>query len=69
MTQELAKSIQDNWTHVDDLLGQVNSLIANEGWQTLDSKVADVAWIDRIDLQRGPFWLDCQTRKTNLEQV
>ena len=49
LTQELAKSIQDNWTHVDDLLGQVNSLIANEGWQTLDSKVSDVAWIDRID--------------------
>ena len=49
LTQELAKSIQDNWTHVDDLLGQVNSLIANEGWQTLDSKIADVVWIDRID--------------------
>ena len=49
LTQELAKSIQENWTHVDDLLGQVNSLIANEGWQTLDSKIADVVWIDRID--------------------
>ena len=49
LTQELAKSIQDNWTHVDDLLGQVNSLISNEGWQTLDSKIADVVWIDRID--------------------
>ncbi len=49
LTQELAKSIQDNWTHVDDLLGQVNSLIANEGWQTLDSKIADVVWIDKID--------------------
>ena len=49
LTQELAKSIQDNWTHVDDLLGQVNSLIANQGWQTLDTKIADVVWIDRID--------------------
>ena len=49
LTQELAKSIQDNWTHVDDLLGQINSLIANEGWQTLDSKIANVVWIDRID--------------------
>ena len=69
LTQELAKSIQDNWTHVDDLLGQVNSLIANEGWQTLDSKIANVVWIDRIDPQRGLFWLDCQTRITSLEQV
>ncbi len=49
LTQELAKSIQDNWTHVDDLLGQVNSLIESEGWQTLDSKIRDVLWIDRVD--------------------
>lgn len=49
LTQELAKSIQDNWTHVDDLLAQVNALIESEGWQTLDSKVSEVAWIDRVD--------------------
>lgn len=49
LTQELAKSIQDNWTHVDDLLSQVNALIESEGWQTLDSKVGEVAWIDRVD--------------------
>ena len=49
LTQELAKSIQDNWTHVDDLLTQVNTLIESEGWQTLDSKVGDVTWIDRVD--------------------
>ena len=49
LTQVLAKSIQDNWTHVDDLLSQVNSLIENEDWQALDRKVEDVAWIDRVD--------------------
>ncbi len=49
LTQELAKSVQDNWTHVDDLLGQVNSLIESESWQSLDSKVKDVVWIDRVD--------------------
>ena len=49
LTQVLAKSIQDNWTHVDDLLSQVNSLIENEGWQALDKKVGDVVWIERVD--------------------
>jgi predicted ribosome quality control (RQC) complex YloA/Tae2 family protein len=49
LTQVLAKSIQDNWTHVDDLLSQVNSLIENEDWQALDRKVEEVAWIDRVD--------------------
>ena len=49
LTQVLAKSIQDNWTHVDELLTQVNSLIENEDWQALDRKVEDVVWIDRVD--------------------
>jgi len=49
LTQELAKSIQDNWTHVDDLLAQVNSLIESEGWQSLESKASEVVWIDRVD--------------------
>ena len=49
LTQVLAKSIQDNWTHVDELLSQVNSLIENEDWQALDRKVEDVVWIDRVD--------------------
>ena len=49
LAQELAKSIQDNWTHIDDLLGQVNSIISSEGWQSLDSKIPDVVWIDRVD--------------------
>ena len=49
LTQVLAKSIQDNWTHVDDLLSQVNSLIENEDWQALDRKVEEVVWIDRVD--------------------
>jgi len=49
LTQELAKSIQNNWTHVDDILNQVKSFIENDSWQTLEGKVEDIIWIDRVE--------------------
>ncbi len=49
LTQELAKSIQDNWTHVDDLLSQVNSFIESDSWQALESKTSEIIWIDRVE--------------------
>ena len=49
LTQELAKSIQDNWTHVDDLLSQVNSFIEADSWQALESKTSEIIWIDRVE--------------------
>ena len=49
LTQELAKSIQDNWTHVDELLSQVNSFIESDSWQALETKTSDIIWIDRVD--------------------
>ncbi len=49
LTQELAKSIQDNWTHVDDLLSQVNSFIESDSWQALESKTGEIVWIDRVE--------------------
>ncbi len=49
LTQELAKSIQNNWTHVDDILNQVKSFIENDSWQTLEEKIGDIIWIDRVE--------------------
>lgn len=49
LTQELAKSIQDNWTHVDNLLSQVNSFIEADSWQALESKTGEIVWIDRVE--------------------
>jgi predicted ribosome quality control (RQC) complex YloA/Tae2 family protein len=49
LTQELAKSIQDNWTHVDNLLSQVNSFIEADSWQALESKTSEIIWIDRVE--------------------
>ena len=49
LTQELAKSVQDNWTHVDDLLSQVNGFIESDSWQSLEAKSGEIIWIDGVD--------------------
>ena len=53
LTQELAKSVQDNWTHVDDLLSQVNGFIESDSWQSLEAKSGEIIWIDGDDAAKS----------------
>ena len=46
ITQELGKSIQDNWEHVDSLLLQFNEAVVSDGWGGVMDKIHDVPWID-----------------------
>tara|TARA_B100000686_G_scaffold254374_1_gene265599 strand:- start:6619 stop:8268 length:1650 start_codon:yes stop_codon:yes gene_type:complete len=46
ITQELGKSIQDNWEHVDSLLLQFNEAVVSDGWEGVMDKIHDVPWID-----------------------
>jgi len=49
INQELGKSIQDNWSHVDDILGQFNIAIKNESWQSIEIKLKNISWIGKIN--------------------
>ena len=49
ITQELGKSIQDNWEHVDSLLLQFNEAVVSDGWEGVMDKIHDVPWIDSAD--------------------
>ena len=49
ITQELGKSIQDNWEHVDSLLLQFNEAVVSDGWGGVMDKIHDVPWIDSAD--------------------
>ena len=49
ITQELGKSIQDNWEHVDSLLLQFNEAVVSDGWEGVMDKIQDVPWIDSAD--------------------
>jgi len=49
ITQELGKSIEDNWEHVDSLLGQLRTAIDREGWHDIADRAFEVDWIDSVE--------------------
>lgn len=53
INQELGKSIQENWGHVNDILEQFNQAIIKDNWQSIEKKVAEIPWIDKISPSKG----------------
>ncbi|MFQ3343506.1 MAG: ribosome rescue protein RqcH [Candidatus Poseidoniales archaeon] len=49
INQELGKSIQENWDHVNDILEQFNSAIKNENWQSIEAKLKDASWVGKLN--------------------
>ena len=49
ITQELGKSIQDNWEHVDSILAQLSAAVEEKGWQDVAEIAHEVVWVDSLD--------------------
>jgi predicted ribosome quality control (RQC) complex YloA/Tae2 family protein len=49
ITQDLGKAIQENWEHVESILGQFNSAVESEGWQDVSDRIFEVPWIGSVD--------------------
>jgi predicted ribosome quality control (RQC) complex YloA/Tae2 family protein len=49
ITQELGKSIQDNWEHVDSILSQLSAAVEKRGWQDIADIVHEVMWVDSVN--------------------
>ncbi|MBD51569.1 MAG: hypothetical protein CMB08_06650 [Euryarchaeota archaeon] len=49
INQEIGKSIQENWSHVNNILGQFNKAIENENWQSIEKKIGQIPWIGKIN--------------------
>ena len=49
ITQELGKSIQDNWGHVDSILNQLNNAVEERGWMDIADIAHEVEWVDSVD--------------------
>ncbi|MBI88165.1 MAG: hypothetical protein CMB67_03960 [Euryarchaeota archaeon] len=49
ITQNLGRSIQENWEHVDSIITQLNTAVENKGWQDIADIVFEVDWIDSVD--------------------
>ncbi len=44
--QEYGHAIQDNWSHVEELLTQVNDEVASNGWEVALSRFKEIPWIE-----------------------
>ncbi len=49
ITQDLGKSIQDNWGHVDSILTQLDAAVQEKGWQNVAEIAREVSWIDSVN--------------------
>jgi len=47
--QDIAKSIQDNYEHIDSLLNQVNESVSAEGWSATRKQIKKIEWIESGD--------------------
>jgi len=49
INQEIGKSIQEHWSHLNNILDQFNTAIENENWQSIENKVEKIPWIGKIN--------------------
>ena len=56
ITQELGKSIQDNWGHVDSILTQLNNAVEERGWLDIADIAHEVEWLDSVDPANTRWW-------------
>ena len=52
ISQELGKSIQENWEHVNSIITQFNQAVSNTSWLEVSDMSQGVDWIGRIDAKK-----------------
>ena len=55
INQELGKAMQENWTHLENIMIQFNGEISKSTWQEVSVKCQEVPWIDRLNPEKGTF--------------
>ena len=51
--QELGHAIQNNWTHVQDLLKQVNDAVSSQGWDVTKKQFKEIPWVESGNAAEG----------------
>tara|TARA_B100001175_G_C19514782_1_gene646574 strand:- start:9499 stop:11634 length:2136 start_codon:yes stop_codon:yes gene_type:complete len=52
ISQELGKSIQENWEHVNSIIMQFNKAISESNWQEVSDMSQEVGWIGGVDAKK-----------------
>ena len=55
INQELGRAMQENWTHLENIMKQFNDQISKFTWQEVAEKSREISWIDRLNPEKGTF--------------
>ena len=53
--QEIGHLIQNNWTHVEQLLAQVNEAVESMNWDGVKKAIKEIQWIDSVNAAERSF--------------
>ena len=53
--QEIGHLIQNNWTHVEQLLAQVNEAVESMNWEGVKKAIKEIQWIDSVNAAERSF--------------
>ena len=53
--QEIGHLIQNNWTHVEQLLAQVNQAVESMNWDGVKKAIKDIPWIQSVNAAERSF--------------
>ena len=53
--QALGHMIQDNWTHIESLLSQVNEAVEEQGWKEIKKAAKQIPWIASLNAAERTF--------------
>ena len=51
--QKIGHAIQNNWTHIQDILSQVNSAVSSAGWAETKRRFKEIPWIESGNSAEG----------------
>ena len=52
ISQELGKSIQENWEHVNSIITQFNNAVSETNWQKVSDICQEVDWIGGVNIDK-----------------
>lgn len=53
--QEIGHLIQENWTHVEQLLAQIQEAVENLGWDGVKKAIKEIEWIQSVNAAESTF--------------
>ena len=66
--QEIGHAIQNEWSHVEGLIEQINSAVEKNGWDYVKQSIKEIPWISSVNAKEKKAKVFLQMNKVSLEK-